>query len=196
MDAIKELKDYDKEEYELLKGSGMMWSCFPEATGEYEKDVVIPSKQLEEKMINDAEKMHGIWYKFEKWLRRTFGKDLYGEWVRNRISVDGKSHTFRYRPFNELELNRRLCGYDVIVRVERYVKRHCPEIKVVHCDDNHYAGSIILLIPHPSHGISVMFIPQCTLVQNFFFLYSGHYNNLMTELEKMKNVYKDECDAV
>lgn len=191
---LDHIENYTEEEYLMLKNSGMMWEFFPEATGDYEKDVLIPRKESAEKMISHAKEIHKVWHKFDKWLVNTFGKDLYGDWVRNKIKVDGKRRIFKYRPFNDLEFSRRLCGYDVIERIERYVKRHCPEIKIVYCDDDVYSGSIILLIPHPTHGISVMFIPQCTSVQNRFFLYGNHYKMLMEELEKMKTVYTDDDD--
>lgn len=182
-----------KQEYEDLKGSGMLWEHYPKATGNYENDVEIPYKKSLEEMFTHAKETHRIWHKFDKWLTKTYGKDLYGEWVRNKIkSPDGKTITLKYRSFNDLEFSKRICGYEVIERIERYVKTHCKEIKIVYCDDEVYASSIILLIPHPSHGISVMFIPQCTTIQNRFFLYGNHFKMLTEELEKMKYVYNND----
>lgn len=129
---------------------------------------------------------HKIWHRFSDWLIKTYGKDLHGEWQYMEI---GKKR-IRYRSFDEYELNRRLVGYEVIERIERYVKRYCPEIRVVRCDDSVYAGSDILLIPHPRHGITMMFIPQCTGVQNQMFLYENHYKMLLKELKKMWYVYE------
>lgn len=189
---LSEIKNYTEEEYLLLKNSGMMWELFPEATGDYEKDVEIPRRESMEKMVKKAKEVHRIWHKFEKWLTKTYGSDLYGEWVREKIKIGKKRRILKYRSFNDLEFSRRICGYEVIERIEKYVKRHCPEIKIVYCDDDVHSGSIILLIPHPAHGISVMFIPQCTTIQNRFFLYDNHYKMLMEELEKMKDVYIDD----
>ena len=107
-------------------------------------------------------KRHTIWHKFEDWLIETFGEDY----------------------------NSKLSGFDVIEKVEDYVKKNVPEIKIVYVDDTLYSSSIILLIPHFEHGISVMFIPQCTEVQNTFFLYDSHFTKLIEELNKMKYVYK------
>lgn len=90
-----------------------------------------------------------------------------------------------------MELSRRLVGYDVMCKVEKFIKRYCPEIKIIGCDDSVYSGSYILLIPHPNHGITLMFIPQCTTIQNQFFLYEGHYNQLIKALEEMKNIYEN-----
>ena len=118
--------------------------------------------------------------------------DLYGEWITNSIDLDnGKKKKLKYRSFNENEFNKRLVGYEVIENVERYIKRYCKEIKIVYCDDSYHSGSIILLIPHINHGITTMFIPQCTSIQNSFFLYGNHFNFLIKELEKMKYVYKN-----
>ena len=49
---------------------------------------------------------------------------------------------------------------------------------------------VLLLIPHINHGVTVMFIPQCTTIQNRFFLYGEDYKELINGLEKMKYVYK------
>ena len=106
---------------------------------------------------------HWIWHKFEDWLIETFGEDY----------------------------NLKLSGWDVIEKVEDYVNKNIPEIKIVYCDDTLYSSSIILLIPHFEHGISVMFIPQCTEVQNTFFLYDSHFTKLVEELNKMNYVYKN-----
>jgi hypothetical protein len=38
-------------------------------------------------------------------------------------------------------------------------------------------------------GISIMFVPQCTDVQNMFFLYDKHYNELVRVLNEMKYIY-------
>ena len=126
---------------------------------------------------------HRVWHQFHDWLIRTFGKDLYGEWQTMKIKKTGK--TFRYRNYNEYELSKRLVGYEVMVKIERYVNRFCPEIKILKCDDDHHAGSFILLIPHPNHGITMLFIPQCTSVNNQMFLYSQHHSELMKAMKKM-----------
>jgi len=134
---------------------------------------------------------HQVWHKFSNWLVKTFGKDLHGEWQSiEGVGADGKPFKYKHRSFNDLELSRRLVGYDVMVRIERFIKRACPEIKIVHCDDSVYAGSDILLIPHPKHGITMMFIPQCTDVQNQFFLYRSHHKKLMKALKEMGSVYE------
>jgi hypothetical protein len=133
---------------------------------------------------------HATWYKFSKWLGNTFGKDLY-QWKEMDLPrAKGGTKKFKYRDFNEAKLYNRLVGYEVQCKIEKYIKRCCPEIKCIRCDDSIYATAIILLIPHPAHGITVMFIPQCTSVQNVFFLYQRHCENLIKELTKMKKVYK------
>lgn len=150
-----------------------------------------------EKIFLDANKQHRVWHKFSNWISKTYGKDLWGKEVVNVITDEkGKKHKIKYKNFNELELSRRLVGYKVMCRIKNYVRRYCPEIKIVHCDDSVYAGSDILLIPHPEHGITMIFIPQCTNVQNEFFLYYGHYKNLMKELAAMKYVYKKEIKQI
>jgi len=81
-------------------------------------------------------------------------------------------------------------GYEAMEKIENYVKKN-PEIKIVECDDDINAGSILLLIPHPKFGITVMFIPQCTSVQNTFFLYEGNCEQLIKTLTDMKSIYRE-----
>ena len=107
---------------------------------------------------------HIIWHKFDKWLYKNFGKNY----------------------------TLKLHGFDVILKISKYLKKYIPEIKILPCNDSEYASSIILLIPHPKHGITIMFIPQSTELQNQFFLYSSHFDLLVKELSDMKKVYENE----
>lgn len=142
------------------------------------------------KLTDESKMPHEIWHKFSGWMIKTFGKDLHGAWqFMEGTKSNGKKYKIKYRSFDDLELSRRLIGYEAMCKVEKYVKRCCPEIKIIRCDDSIYAGSDILLIPHPNHGITIMFIPQCTSVQNQFFLYKNHYNELVKALKEMKTVY-------
>ena len=145
-------------------------------------------------LIKKAKTTHEVWHKFYNWMVKTYGKDLHGAWqvMESKNAETGKPFKIKYRSYNELELSRRLVGYEVIEKVERYIKKCCPEIKTIHCDDHHHAGSIILLIPHPKMGISVIFIPQCTTIQNQFFLYENHCKALVKGLTEMKTVYKNQ----
>lgn len=149
-------------------------------------------KQSKEMEIDENLKnSHKVWHKFSNWLVKTFGKDLHGEWeYLEVVDLNGKKIKLKHRSFNELELSRRLVGYEVMCKINKYVTKYCPEIKIINCDDSVHAGSDILLIPHPNHGITVMFIPQCTNVQNQFFLYENHYKMLLKALKEMADVYK------
>lgn len=89
------------------------------------------------------------------------------------------------RGFDDLQFSRRIIGYDKQVEIERYIKRYCKEIEIIRCDDSVYASSVILLVPHPKHGITVLFIPQCTRVQNQFFLYPEHTLKLLKALNRL-----------
>ena len=143
------------------------------------------------KVLNTKVNTHLPWQKFYNWIVKTFGNDLKGEvQIVRGVDAAGKNFTFKYQTFNDFELSRRLIGYDVIEKVEKYIKRYCPEIKIVYCDDSFYSGSILLLIPHPFHGITIIFIPQTTNIQNQFFLYENHLTSLLNELNKMKSIYK------
>lgn len=143
-------------------------------------------------MLNneDVKNTHKVWHKFSNWLIKTFGEDLHGEWqYLEGVDTNGKNIKLKYRSFNDLELSRRLVGYEVMCKIKKYVTKYCPEIKIINCDDSTYAGSDILLIPHPNHGITIIFIPQCTTIQNQFFLYENHYKMLLKVLKEMSIVY-------
>lgn len=151
------------------------------------------TKKETDNIFYNSQQTHKVWHKFSNWLIKTYGKDLHGEWQKHVITHPdtGKKHTLKFRNFNDHELSRRIVGYEVMCKVEKYIKRCCPEIKIVRCDDDVHAGSDLLLIPHPKMGISVMFIPQCTGTQNRFFLYSNHFTMLMRELKSMSYVYTE-----
>jgi hypothetical protein len=155
-----------------------------------EKNKQMKKRHIETKLDLEMNKTHQVWYKFANWMIKTYGKDLHGEWqYMQGMDAKGKKFKYKYRSFNDLELSRRLVGYEAITKVEKFIKRYCPEIKIISCDDSVYSGSLILLIPHPNHGISVIFIPQCTDTQNQFFLYKSHYKELMKGLKEMASVY-------
>ena len=107
---------------------------------------------------------HLIWHKFDNWLLENFGRNY----------------------------SSKLHGSDVISKIEKYLKKYIPQIKIVRCDDAEYSSSIVLLVPHPKHGITVMFIPQTTEIQNQFFLYSSHFDSLIKEMSEMKKVYEND----
>jgi hypothetical protein len=144
-------------------------------------------KESVDKIVGET---HKTWHKFSGWIGKTFGDDLIEERTINLPLKNGKTKSIKYKDLNELELSKRLVGYEVMEKIEKYVARHCKDIKVVRCDDSVYAGSSLILVPHPKHGITIIFIPQCTNIQNQFFLYENHYKDLMKALREMKEVYK------
>jgi hypothetical protein len=91
-------------------------------------NVVIPSKYTEP---------HKTWHKFYKWASKTFGQDLYSEW--KYMEFSGTKKKLRYRNFDDYRLYERLGGYEAMRKIEKYIKRACPEIKIVACDDEVFA---------------------------------------------------------
>ncbi len=142
------------------------------------------------KKIFDMKTPHKIWHQFSNFLEKAYGKDLI---VKKKIpftNEKGETKEIKYNFLNTAELSKKLVGIKVIERVTRYINLYCKDIKIVNCDDESYSGSILLLIPHPEHGITIIFIPQNTTIQNTFFLYPEHSNKLLKELKKMKLKYK------
>lgn len=114
--------------------------------------------------------IHRIWNKFYDWALLTFGSDI-------------KDTT------NTYDLYSRFVGYEVIEKVEIFVRDECPEIKIIWCDDEIFSSSIILLIPHPKMGISMIFIPQNTMTQNVMFFYENHMEQMINAINELKYVY-------
>ena len=74
-----------------------------------------------------------------------------------------------------------LSGYEVMEKIESYAKEN-PEISIAHCDDDLFASSILVIIPHKDMGNTVLFVPQLTTITNKFFLYPNHQASLIKAL--------------
>lgn len=127
----------------------------------------------------DTRKVHGTWHDFCNYMRKWYFIKRPTVHFRKKEIVNGK------RLFKEFA-GYKMVGYQAMRRVERYVEKH-PEIKLVTVDDSFFAGSMIVLIPHPKMGITLLYIPQCgTDDTNQCFLYPHHSRDLMNELTSMK----------
>jgi hypothetical protein len=82
----------------------------------------------------------------------------------------------------------KLSGYDDIEKIEAYSRKH-PKIKVINVDDDNYAGAILVLIPHPEHGVTAIFVPQCTRIGNTFFMYPSMIMNVAKALQEMQEEF-------
>lgn len=81
----------------------------------------------------------------------------------------------------------KMTGHDLMEAVEEWACSHKGHVRVVGCDDDYHASSLLVLIEHKSKdqymGTTVVFIPQCTGEKPIrFFLYPGHRLDLMTAL--------------
>ncbi len=111
------------------------------------------------------DKTHKYWYAFTE----HFG-NLYG------FGFDGNV------------LSEKMSGYECMNELDKYVKEH-PEVVLVPTDDSVFASSYFVLVPHPDMGITIVFVPQCTTIQNQMFMYSRHSDILIEEITKMKEKY-------
>lgn len=85
--------------------------------------------------------------------------------------------------------NASFCGIEAIEAAEKYAKAN-PKIKIAPCDDNMFASSIIVLVPHPGTGTSFLFIPQLTNEQGNLFLYPNHMKALQEKLKEVSTNVK------
>lgn len=102
-----------------------------------------------------SKEIHAVWHKFSAWLEDEFGKDWRSE----------------------------LVGYDAMLKIEAYVKTN-PEISLSYCDDEMFAGSMLVIVPHKGMGNTVIYVPQLTTITNQFFLYPNHQALLIEALNK------------
>ncbi|WP_421977120.1 hypothetical protein [Roseivirga seohaensis] len=133
--------------------------------------MTVTIKELQN-IFDEAEKIHRISTKFWNWVFKKYGKGLKG----------GKLRSSDYF----LELSKRMVGWEVIEAIEKFVEKECPEVKIVWVDDQVHSSSILVLIPHPKMGVTILFVPQNTRTNNFFFMYPIHVNNLMEALNELK----------
>ena len=146
------------------------------------------NKEIKE-LIEDARKTHGIWFDFCKHMKKWYYKEV------NEYYFDPKTleETKTGKIVKEFDVTK-MIGYECMQRVEKYAKRH-NEIKITSVDDDVYSSSILVIIPHPEHGITIIFIPQNTNVNNQFFLCPSALEYLQNELYKMKQEYSNFEDT-
>jgi hypothetical protein len=143
----------------------------------------MPSKKQRLKDIfGNAMMSHKTWHQFYRFLQRNFGKDCWGKQYFQKFG-DKK---IKIKPFDEVKMMGNMVGYEAMVKVERYCKRYLPEIQCIYCDDSYYSGSLLVLVPHKNHGITVIYIPQNSRITNQLFLYPSHHSDLVHTLERMK----------
>ena len=122
-----------------------------------------------DKAKSKAQKAHEIHWKFYDFINKKCG----------------------IKGLTEHEIDEQMVGWDLMEKIERYVKRN-PQIKIVYVDDEMFSSSMLVLIPHPEMGVSVKFIPQNSNVKGQFFLYHNHLKNLMSELKHLEmSVYSE-----
>ena len=140
------------------------------------------NKEMKE-LIEDARKIHGIWFDFCKYMKKWYYKEV------NEYKFDPKTleQINTGKMIKEFDVTK-MVGYECMQRVEKYAEKH-KDIRVTGVDDDVYSSSDLVLIPHPEHGITVIFIPQNTTINNQFFLYPGYLKYLQKELEEMSEKY-------
>lgn len=140
-------------------------------------------------MIEINRKVHATWHEFEAFLEQEFAADIA---VKQTIDIGYKK--IEYMHCDDLALANRLVGFEVQEKIIAYAELHKEDVKVVRCEDSVYASSIIVLVAHPKMGITTLFVPHCTKVQNQFFLYGSHYEQLMKAYKELKWVYEETTD--
>jgi hypothetical protein len=128
-------------------------------------------------MLYGSELTNKIWFHFCNYMKRWYYKK------EKHFLSKGWSDR-EYKAFD----SSKMLGYSAMQKVERYEKKY-GGIKIVYVDDNVFAGSMLVLIPHDKMGITVIFIPQCTDEKDIFFLYPNHIKQLNKTIDEIKIEY-------
>lgn len=99
-------------------------------------------------------------------------------------------HQFRDRFMEKDGRTFKCFGYDLMVKVRRWVKKH-PSIQIVSTDCRAFMGAMLVLIPHESKyqyfGTTAIFIDQdSSRAPTEFFLYPYHTADLVKALHKIQ----------
>lgn len=133
------------------------------------------------KSLPSTKKVHKTWHEFCDYMSKWYYEYYYPLRYDKKSNKCVKSKR-RLKAFS----SKNMQGYKTMVRVERYVEKH-PEIQIVKCDDSVFSSSMIVLVPHPTMGISFIYIPQNnTYIQGELFLYPDHSEELIEKLTKMR----------
>lgn len=80
-------------------------------------------------------------------------------------------------------------GYVLMDKIQRWAKRYPTEVQVTSCDDDIYAGSLLVLIEHRStsdyFGTTILFISQFEAPPAILFLYPDHRKYLLSALKAL-----------
>jgi hypothetical protein len=127
--------------------------------------------------MDNQDEIHKIWYDFCDYMKEWYYKE-----------VDEYEDGVKTGNIVKFFDTAKMMGDECLNRVDYYAKKH-KEIKIVDVDDDTFCGASLVLIPHPKFGMTVIFIPQCTGVNNMFFLYSHHLQELQETLNDMSDKY-------
>ena len=130
-------------------------------------------------IFKHAGKLHKLSESFFKHLQKKYYK------LEHKINLNWQSSKRKYRTYD----GTKVYGHGAMQHIEKFVNKH-PGIKIAWCDDDVHATSRLVFIPHRTNkdwmGVTVLFVPQCTNIQNKFFLYPEHVNDLIKTLREIK----------
>jgi hypothetical protein len=134
-------------------------------------------------------KVHKTWFEFCNYFKRWYF-EYYKGCKKIKKNKDGSLEVIYNKRKLKSFTSKNMLGWSAMMRVERYAKTH-KEIKIVRCDDGMHSSSLIVLVPHPTMGITCIYIPQNETNQpNQFFLYPDNSIELLKEITKMRKKCK------
>ena len=132
------------------------------------------------KSVN-TKKVHQAWHSFCEYMKKWYFES-YQPTTYNKKTDKFTTSERKFKAFSSKDMQ----GYVAMTRVENYAKTH-PEIQIVRCDDSVFSSSMIVLIPHPTMGITMIYIPQNNKeIKGELFLYPDHSEELIEKLTIMR----------
>ncbi len=126
------------------------------------KQEALVFKQDQRRFQSESDKAHAVWHDFCKRFK------------------PAPDNVFKYT------------GYDFISRVEKWARKFPKDVRIVPCDDDYFASSILVLIEHQAPtfymGTSVVCIPQLSGDPTCMFLYPRHRSLLLAGLLAIQKV--------
>jgi hypothetical protein len=136
----------------------------------------------------DSKELHKLYHEFCRKFRHLGG-------TKKKKTVKARKGTSKKKSSSAKSVQHspwKWTAYELMERVEKWAKKN-PTVTYARCDDNHFASSDLVFIPHQNKkeymGSTVVFLAQCDgQSPATFFLYPSHVDSVMSALNKLKEL--------
>lgn len=124
-------------------------------------------------------------------------KKIFSDHMKSSMREAGRVHDLFFEFRQRIDAEK-----DVDKKREKALKwaesRKNKGVQIVRVDDNVYASSDLILIPHRTeksvHGTTIVYVPQIEVYNDLpiFFLYANHLDSLLAALKALKKSYASQ----